>query len=106
MYLIVESWLPENDKKKIGDLKENGYEVLHTPRKDRLDGGILCLHKKELNVKKLPPPFTIKTMEFMETLLSFRSRKVRFVTIYRPETPSVGYNNHYTCLLFIMSLQN
>ncbi len=34
-------------------------------------GGIVCLYKNELNVTKVQPPFEIKSMEFMETLLMF-----------------------------------
>ena len=45
MYLIVESWLTEQHTKEIGELKQNGYEVLQNPRQDRMGGGILCLFK-------------------------------------------------------------
>jgi len=97
MYLIVESWLLESEEKKIGDLEKNGYKVLLTPRINRIGGGVMCLFKKELNIEKIEPPFTIKTMEFMELLLNFRSRKIRFVTIYRPvSTPK----NRYTMTSF------
>ena len=40
MYLIVESWLLESEEKKIGDLEENGYKLLLTPRMNRIGGGI------------------------------------------------------------------
>ena len=36
-------------------------------------------------------------MEFMEVMLTYRSRKVRFVTIYRPNP---GKNNRYTMTNF------
>jgi hypothetical protein len=97
VYLIVESWLYENDEKKIGDLKENGYKILQSSREERRGGGVLCLYKEELDVTKIPPPFSIKTMEFMEIMLSFRSKRVRFVTIYRPEPSD---KNHYTLTAF------
>ncbi len=61
-------------------------------------GGIVCLYKNELKVTKVQPPFEIKTMEFMETLLTFRSRNIRFVTIYRPEPDSD--RNPYTMTVF------
>ena len=97
MYLIVETWLNVNDHKIIGDLKGNSYELTQTPREDRKGGGILCLYKKELNVKKMDPPFVIKTMEFMEVMLTLKSRKIRFVTIYRPKP---GDKNRYTMTCF------
>ncbi len=37
-------------------------------------------------------------MEFMETLLTFRSRNIRFITIYRPEPDS--NRNPYTMTAF------
>ena len=97
MYLVVESWLSEADEIRIGDLEENGYKVKITPREDRKGGGIICIHKTELNVTKINPPFPITTMEFMEVMLTYRSRKVRFVTIYRPNP---GKNNRYTMTNF------
>jgi exonuclease III len=93
MCLIVESWLTDQDKTKIGNLEKEGYHTKITPREERKGGGIICIYKKELNIIKTAPPFPIKTMEFMEVLLTYQSKKIRFVTIYRPN-PS--QKNRYT----------
>ena len=66
MCLIVESWLTDQDKTKIGNLEKEGYHTKITPREERKGGGIICIYKKELNIIKIAPPFPIKTMEFME----------------------------------------
>ncbi len=71
-------------EKKV-DLKNNSYEIKHMPRDDRQGGGVICLYKNELKVDKIKPPFPIKTMKFMEVMLTVRSEKVRLFTIYRPE---------------------
>ncbi len=44
----------------------------------------MCLYKNELKVEKIMPPFPIKTMEFMEVMLTVWSKKVHLVTIYSP----------------------
>ncbi len=56
MYLIVESWLPENEHRKKCDLKQGDYEIKHMLRDERKGGGIICLYKKELCVVKMEPP--------------------------------------------------
>ncbi len=48
-------------------------------------GGVMCLYKNELKVEKIKPPFPIKTIEFMEVMLTVWSKKVRLVTIYHPK---------------------
>ncbi len=44
-----------------------------------------CLYKNKLKIEKIKPPFHIKTMEFMEVMLTVWSTKVHLVTIYHPE---------------------
>ncbi len=55
------------------------------PIDDRQGGGVICLYKNELKIQKIKPPFPIKTMEFMEVMLTGWSKKVHLVTIYCPE---------------------
>ncbi len=55
------------------------------PRDDRQGGGVMFLYKNELKVEKITPPFPIKTMEFMEFMLTVWSKKVCLLTIYCPE---------------------
>ena len=97
MYLIVDSWLSYQDQVKIGDLEDNGYKVIQAPRQSRKGGGIICVYKMELNIEKIKPPFVIKTMEFMEVMLTLRGKKTRLVIIYRPK-PSK--KNIYTLTAF------
>ena len=92
MYFIVESWLNREEKKKIGDLEENGYKTKHAPRDNRKGGGIICIYKKELNVTQTKLSFNLNTMEIMEIKLIYSGRTVRYVTVYRPEpSPSHHY---------------
>ncbi len=70
MYIIVESCLSEAGEVKIGDLEENGYKLKLIPRQDMKGGSFICIHKSELNVTKIEPPFHITTMEFMEAMLT------------------------------------
>ncbi len=100
MYLIVESWLPEDEHRKKGDLKNSSYEIKHMPRDDRQWGGIMCLYKNELKVVKIKPPFTIKTMEFMEVMLTLWSKKVCLITIYISETSKKKI--HIGCLIITL----
>ncbi len=93
MYLIVESWLPEDEHRKKGDLKNNSYEIKHIPRDDRQEGVVMCLYKNELNVEKIKTAFPIKTMEFMEVMLTVWSKKVCLVTIYCPEASQQNTKN-------------
>ncbi len=60
MYLIVESWLPEDEHRKKGDLKNNSYAIKHMPRDDRQGEGVMCLYKNELKVEKIKPLFSLK----------------------------------------------
>ncbi len=46
MYLIVESWLPEDEHRKNGDLTNNSYEIKHMPRDDRQGGVVMCTENK------------------------------------------------------------
>ncbi len=63
------------------------------PRVDRQGGGVMYFYKNELKVEKINPPFPIKTMEFMEVMLTVWSKKLCLVTIYHPE---VSQKNKYT----------
>ncbi len=55
------------------------------PRDDRQRGGVMCLYKNELNVEKIKTHFPIKTIAFMEVILTVWSKKVCLVTIYHPK---------------------
>ncbi len=70
MYLIVESWLPEDEHRKQGDLKNNSYEIKHMPRDDKQGREVMCLYKNELKVEKMKLTLSIKTMEFIEVMLT------------------------------------
>ncbi len=95
LYYITESWSDENSK-KTAVLKPPGYKLHDEPRLGRAGGGISCLYKAELDVKKIKPPKinghdntgpqNISTMEILETLLTVNNKKVRIVCIYRPDS--------------------
>ncbi len=85
MYLLVESWLPGDEHRIKGDIKNNSYEIKHIARDDRQEGGVMYLYQNKLKVEKIKPPFPNKTMEFLEVMLTVWSKKVHLVTIYCPE---------------------
>ncbi len=70
MYLIVESWLPKDEHRKKGDIKNNRYEIKHML--DKGEGSCVFTIK---------PLFPIKTMVFIEVMLTVWSKKVCLVTI-------------------------
>ncbi len=57
MYFIVESWLSDQDKKKIGDLEENGYRVEHTLWEDKERWWNYLSFQKRTKCKENHPPF-------------------------------------------------
>ena len=96
MYFITESWLYSSDIKTIGDLTPQGYKTIHVPRDSKRGGGVLCTYRDTLDVKRMK---TIKltTMEIMEVMVTANRKKIRIVTIYRPEPTS---DNRYTMSAF------
>ena len=85
IYLIVESWLKDNDNKEIGELQNhNRYKYIANPRKNRPGGGIVCLAKSQLNIIKNELP-KFNTFECMELSLNHEGKKTTLVTVYRPE---------------------
>ena len=96
IYLFAESWLKDDDDMEIGELQGNSFRYLSVPRKERQGGGVACLFKSNLNIKKIDLP-RHKTFECMELNLSLNGKTITIVTVYRPE-PSA--NNRYTLTEF------
>ncbi len=95
--IIVEAWLDANKhKREIGELKGNNFELKLTPRAERIGGGLAILHKKNIQVKKCKPP-ECKTFEIMEILVTTTNKKLRIVTIYRPDS---SLSHRYTLTEF------
>jgi hypothetical protein len=67
MYFIVETWLKDDDLAVIGELEDGGrYRLINNPRHGRIGGGLCCLHKASLKIKKQMTDAKT-TMEIMET---------------------------------------
>lgn len=83
--LVTESWLSCNDTVEIGELEENnGYRYMHIPREGRSGGGVACISKSSMKIRKIHSPKT-KTFEHMEVLLSGKSNDITLIIVYRPE---------------------
>ena len=102
LVMIVESWQdPENSEhvQNLAKLRGNIFDSKQTPRLDMGGGGILVLHRKGLNVRKIRTP-KVKTFEMMEILVSNKEKKLRFVIIYRPESSP---KHQYACQSSMMN---
>ncbi len=96
LYMICESWSNPNrpdHQKIISHIKGSTYNCKHAPREGRAGGGIILFYKKNLKVQKMKPPKT-HTFEILEILVQNNKKKIRLVTIYRPEPDPI--KNPYT----------
>ena len=83
--LLTECWLKDDDTAAIGQLENNGeYKFITKPRNNRIGGGIGCLFKPNINIKKLVTSQT-KTFEHLALELDTYGRRVTMLIIYRPE---------------------
>ena len=84
LYFIVETWLSNDETAVIGELEDGGkFRMINNPRHGRSGGGLCCLHKSSLKVKK-QTTISRTTMEIMETAVEVQNRVYTIVTIYRP----------------------
>ena len=94
LMLFTESWLKLNDTAEIGQLENFGqYNFITQPRNQRKGGGIGCLYKSKLMVKKLESPIASKSFEHLVLSLEISGKHIIILLIYRPE-PSA--KNRYT----------
>ena len=85
IFLFVETWLKDDDMFEIGELERNGEcFFIHEPRKGRQGGGVGCLVKSGLNVRK-NDSLESKTFEHMEIQLDINNKTVTILLVYRPE---------------------
>ena len=91
LVMIVETWNdPQNPEhcQNLAKLRGNTFDIKQTPRLNVGGGGILVLHRKGLNVRKIKTP-KVKTFEMMEILVNNKEKTLRFVIIYRPESSPI-----------------
>ena len=84
LYFLVETWLHNDSNKTLKDMCPPGYKTKQAAREHRKGGGIACIYKEHLKLKKMKPP-EVSTMEILETILTTKTKKIRYVTIYQPE---------------------
>ena len=90
---LTECWLKDDDIAVIGELENNGeYKFISQPRLNRTGGGIGCLYKSDLEVKKLETAKT-KTFEHLSLNLNNGGRNVTILIIYRSEPTNVNQYN-------------
>ena len=84
--LFTESWLKLSDTAEIGQLENFGeYKFITLPRDIRRGGGIGCLYKSNLVVKKLDNLITSKSFEHLALNLEINGKCVIILVVYRPE---------------------
>ena len=85
LLLVTESWLKQDDIFEIGQLQVQGkWNYLHTPREGRPGGGVACISKSSLNVKKIHSKSS-RTFEHLIMVLEKNGLKFTLVVVYRPE---------------------
>ncbi len=109
LYFLVESWLHENSNKTIGDMCPPGYKHKQATREHKKGGGIVCIYKEHLKVQKKKPP-EVTTMEILDIILTAKTKKIRYVTIYQPEPAATKNMNsfleEFTAVLLHYTKQN
>ena len=101
---IAESWFNEKgDEVNIGNMIPDGYSCKQTPRvaKSR-GGGIAVIYKKHIQLKKEKQPI-VTTMEIMETTINLNRRRIKCITIHRPESSNI---HKYNMSTFFSDLEN
>ena len=85
LFLLVETWLKTDNVVEIGELECNGEcHLIHEPREGRQGGGIGCLARSGLNVRKKDSVKT-NTFEHMEIELQNNRKCFTILVVYRPE---------------------
>ena len=88
--LLTECWLKDDDIAAIGQLENRGeYKLWTKPRSHRVGGGVGCLYKSSMKMKKLDTPRTI-TFEHLALNLVEGHKSVIILLVYRPESSVVN----------------
>ncbi len=90
--IVLESWLDKDELPSIKDIIpcHEIYDLHQLPRPKRTSnagGGMLCIYKKNLDVKLIPAIKT-KVLEVMDLKISNMNDTVRLISTYRP--PKTG----------------
>ncbi len=86
--LIVESWLEMNELPSTNEVLpcSEMYKLQQLPRPNRTNasgGGMLCVHKANLEIQKIPAIKT-KVLEVMDLKIISKKCTIRLVSVYRP----------------------
>lgn len=88
IFIILESWLERDELPSTRDVLPSidSYKLHQLPRPDRTNssgGGMLCIYKENIKIKKLPT-IQMKLLETMDLKLESKDRSIRIVPVYRP----------------------
>jgi exonuclease III len=105
VYFIVESWLRTDDTTVVGELEGSDCRLISIPRKNRTGGGLCCLYKSNIEVRKENSRgiSSLHTMEAMETTIMTKNKKLTVITIYRPGSTA---KNRYPMSKFFTELND
>ena len=84
---MTETWLKSHDSKVRGDVRPNGYTLLHTDRVGKTGGGVAVICLKTLKPKKEKVKL-FSSFEYMSVILTVKGVHFRLVVLYRPPDPS------------------
>ena len=78
---LSESWLKVNDKAKLAEIRDHGFNVISCPRRGR-GGGVGFIYKNHIDLKRNNVP-GFKSFEVVEGLLKGDGTTLRLCSIYR-----------------------
>ncbi len=93
VFVVLESWLDQDELPSTNDIipcKET-YRLHQMPRPNRKNssgGGMLCISKQNIDVAKMTS-IKPKLLEIMDLKISYSSKTLRLVSVYRPPRSEV-----------------
>ena len=105
---MTETWLnSENGDGIIKSVCPDGYSALLLPRPNRRGVGLELIHKTSIEVRRpaRPPPLIQPTsFECIDLSLVFRTRRVRFLLVYRLPSSSTACFDEFSSILEVISV--
>ena len=86
---ISETWFDSTTGKFSALIKERGFDIVHSPRKEKRGGGTAIIFKKNLKVKPREASSSrYQSFEFSSINLSCNSSKILLICLYRKQEVS------------------
>ena len=82
--LIQETFLREEEKAKLQEIQDYGWNIISNPRKHRSGGGVAILYRKHLKIQTNLKVTKPKSFQVMEVTICTKTGMMRLVNVYRP----------------------